>query len=77
MLPSDLNTNMSAVLMWTPNPPERGVGGGGSSCSLMVLKLELGDLQNDILGQFELVRAKHSLRRISWVVKPETRAICA
>lgn len=28
----------------------------------MLLKLELGDLRNDILGQSELVAAEHSLR---------------
>lgn len=40
-------------------PP--GVGGRGLSCSLMVLKLELGDLRNDILGQSELVRPELGL----------------
>lgn len=51
--------NMSVVLMQTPNPPEEKEK--ALSCSLMGLKLELGDLRNYILGQSELVSAEHSL----------------
>lgn len=49
---------MAAVLMQTPNPPE---SKKPLSCRLMVLKLELGDLANAILGHSELVRAECSL----------------
>lgn len=44
---------MSVVLMQAPNPPEEIKAW---SCSLRLLKLELGDLRNDISGQ------SHSLR---------------
>lgn len=51
--------NTSVVLMQSPNPPEEIKA---LSCGLMLLKLELGDLRNDISGQSELVAAEHSPR---------------
>lgn len=42
----------------------------------MLLKLELGDLRNDILGHSELVRAERSLSCIEWVIKSKSLAVC-